>query len=102
MGAKKPKMAASIRSIQKVLMEGLNPISVRGTAADADEYNRDSMRLYRMLRENPSEKPLIDHMQGMLAQIGLFRLGHFRSRRQLHDIASRLQQIDVFSDEPME
>jgi hypothetical protein len=97
MGEKKPRMAASIRSIQSVLMQEWDPIGVRGVPEAADEYDSYIMPVYQILRERRSENALLDYMEWMLDRMGLAA-----SRKSLRPIAGKLLQINIEEDEPFQ
>ena len=94
MGAKKPKMAASIRSIQAVLMDDWDPIGVQGNRDAAHGYDGYAMPIYLLLRERRSEAALLDYLKWMLQRMGLSG-----TPESLRPIAQKLLEIDVMGDE---
>jgi hypothetical protein len=49
-------MAASIRSVRRVLLEDWDPIGIRDVPQASDEYDSYVMPIYGILRQRRSEK----------------------------------------------
>ncbi len=94
MGAKKPNMAASIRSVRSVLIDDWDPIGVRDIPEAADEYDSYAVPIYTILRQHRSEDALLDYLRWMTEHMGLPA-----SRDSLRPIASKLLQVDLSHDE---
>jgi hypothetical protein len=94
MGAKKPKMAASIRSIHAVLLNDWDPIGVQGVPDAENEYDGYSLPIYKILQERRSEAALLDYLKWMLQRMGLTT-----SESNLRSVAGKLLEINVSGDE---
>src|SRR5581483_3135791 len=71
MGALKPNMAASVRSIRSVLMDEWDPIGVHGLPQAVDEYDSYAMPIYTILRQQLSKDSLLDYLHWMIEHMGL-------------------------------
>src|SRR5689334_16294613 len=97
MGALKPNMAVSVRSIRSVLMNDWDPIGVRDIPQAADEYDSYVMPIYTILRERRSEDALLNYLRWTTEHMGLSA-----SRNSLRPIAAKLLQIDLSHDEKLQ
>ena len=100
MGTLKPKMAANLREIQHILLQQWDPIGVRSSPAAESEYDSYAVPIYSFLRQQPSERELVDHLyQIETKRMGLTRFG---MRRHLNPIAKRLLKLDLSGDEQLQ
>jgi len=95
MGEQKPRMAASLKAIRRILMDEWDPCMVRGAPEAQDEYDRYIMGLYRMLREGTSEKAIRD----FLTKVERDGMGATPQVDRIAIAAQKLMEVDVSADE---
>ena len=100
---KKPEMAAQrpfCDDSSTFCCHEWDPIGLRSSLGAETEYDSYAVPIYSFLRQQPSEKELVDHLyQIQTKRMGLTRFG---MRRHLKPVAKRLLKLDLSADEPLQ
>ena len=81
------------REIARVLLQEWDPIGVRGRPELADEYDRYTGRVYRLLTSNPSAREVAEHLLHVESEA--FGVSAPGGADSLLAVAEKILEIDV-------